>query len=131
MKSELTYEIRDRVGEISDFRLGGSALSVKIPDCMAGHLILGGFSVPLTEGEAALDCSLIPDGEYRPLLITRGRQIVLERFAVEGGKLALLPTEEATIRELLRRTRQLERGLHALEKWALELEKKISSDTIF
>ena len=131
MKSELIYEIRGEVGEISDFRLGGSALLITLPNRVAGHLTLGGFSVPVTNGEAALDCSLIPDGEYKPLLLTGGRQIRLERFAVARGRLSLLPTEEATLRELLRRTRRLERGLLSLEEKVGGLEEKISSDTIF
>ena len=131
MKSEIIYEIRGDVADISAFRLGGSLLSLSFPTYGAGHLTLGGFSVPVADGRAELDCSLMSDGEYRPILLADGRQIRLERFAVEDGRLAILPTEEATLRELLRRTRRLELLLHSFEEKLTALGEKVSSDTIF
>ena len=131
MTSLIRYSIRGTVGDISDFRLGGATLTVAFDGVPAGHLTLGNLSVPIKDGRAAIDCSRLPDGEVRPFLLTGGKRIRLERFAVEGGRLSLLPTEEGVIRELLSRTRRLEEEVSTLKEAVCRLEQRIASDTIF
>ena len=130
MTSLLTYRIRGSLGEIADFRIGGRRLTVSLPGYETGHLAIGGFSVPISGGAAELDLGLIKDGEHHPVLISGGKQIRLERFAVEGGRLLILPTEESKLRELLSRIHALERGLASAERAILEIKKEIACDTV-
>ena len=131
MTSRICYRPRGSVADISDYTLGGRELIISVSGYEVGHLTLGNLTFPLEGGEVRLPGNRLSDGEYHPILTVGGSQIRLERFEISGGKLALLPTEEWRIRELLHRVRELEERLKLVEERLSAQEKKISSETIF
>ena len=131
MTSELTYRTHGDLGEISALRQRGHRLIIGLPGYSSGYLVIGDFSVKISDGKAELDCRLMKDGEYRPTLITGGRQIRLERFGIESGRPKILPTEESTLRDLLCRTAALEEALLSAERTLSEIKNKLACDTVF
>ena len=131
MTSHLCYKTRGEVADITAFTIGGRELIISVSDAKEGHITIGDLTVPLSEGEARIPPHRLSDGEYRPILITRNGLTRLERFAISGGRLAILPTEEGRIRELISRVRELELRLDSYENRFSELGRKISEETIF
>ncbi|MBQ7343248.1 MAG: hypothetical protein IJW53_00620 [Clostridia bacterium] len=100
------------------------------PEC-DGALTLRGKLYTVKGGEVSIPTRALPDGEYRPVLEADTSRYELEGFIKQGKTVSMAKTEEATVRRLLGRCRELERSLCSATRRIGNLEAICVGHNIF
>ena len=106
-------------------------LILKFIGAECGAVMLGDGIYQLKNGEIRIDRSTLSDGEYHPRLECESGVYTVEGFNKSGNEIIPSSTEEAVIRLLLSRCRQLEASATALSERVHKLEEAIKGHNIF
>ena len=129
--TKIVYKIIDKWGEVRGFKRGmDKTLTIEIDGEEKGYITVGKHTLPLYEGVASFDLSLLSDGEYHPLF-TGKTSATLEPFMKCNFDIIPLPTPDKTVRLLLKRVEEAEKHIATLSKDVEELNSLVKGSTIF
>ena len=102
-----------------------TSVSVTLQRAAEGTLCIGELTLAVKGGKTYADVRRLPDGVYRPLLLTGRASMPLEPLLISGDVISPLPTEDSVIRMLLRRVSSLEERLRELDAEQKRLDAEI------
>ncbi len=108
-----------------------STLTLTFGSSVVGAVTVNGVAYPLKNGEVKIPLSILPSGEYSPLVETTDGVYVAESFIKSGHKITFPATDDSVIRLLLKRCRALEEKCDSMIKTIKELESMCKGHEIF
>lgn len=106
-------------------------LKLSFSPCADGYIRMGSTVYTVKDGEVLIPLSALEDGVYSPRLECEGEGFRLESFIKANGLIKPLPTEEETLRRLVRKCRDAAERITLLENNIEELKKKTEGHRIF
>ena len=126
------YEIFDKEAEITAYKRGTSCYAEFIFDSEEdGFLSIGDVAVRVRGGVGKADVRLLDDGEHIPILILKGKRILLPRIKKKGRTIELADCEQDYLRGISLRERALARRVEVLEAAVERLSESVYGKSLF
>ena len=130
--AKIKYWLSEGVGEWLGFSNDErDGLDILLSPSKSGYVMLDNTAYRVERGAVRIPFSALADGEYHLTVYTEGEAFKLEGFALRGGKISMLPTNEQQIRRLLFRMHLAEEKIKDMEKTISDLVKKTEGHHIF
>ena len=130
-QSNIKYQITESYGIWQSYTAQGTVLDIIIDGVDCGYIQIDEVQSKIHDGLATLDLSILKDGVYEPVFVDENRIIRLEPIRKQGGTVEPTRTQDATVRRLLKRVREVESIASSLERRVAEIEEKMRTDVIF
>ena len=118
--------------EISSYRKGeGAELAFVFDESVNGYITIDNLVTTVNAGHGRFDSRLLSRGDYTPRLISDGRIIELPRLRKTDKSIRLQPPDDAYIRSISMRERELEMKVSSLEDIVNGLRDSVYGKTIF
>lgn len=129
--SKIKYQITSGYGIWQSYTAEGVVLDIVIDGLDCGYIQIGDVQSKICDGVATLDLSVIKDGVYEPIFVSEDKIIRLETIRKHRGTVEPTRTQDATVRRLLKRVKEVENIVSGLEQRVTDIEDKMRTDVIF